>query len=94
MCTHTRVDTGCGFIEFATWTACEKAIDTHNGTTTMPGSRMPLVVKFADARKPVQVPGGAAHITGLKRGSVGDVQWPAGGKRPSLQVWQGARVWV
>lgn len=82
---------GCGFVEFATWAACEKAIDAHNGVTTMAGSRMPLVVKFADARRPP--PTGPVPITGLKRGSVGDAHWQGGGKRPSLQVGS-LFVWV
>lgn len=83
---HDTPCTGCGFVEFATWSGCENAIDAHNGTTVMAGSKMPLVVKFADARKQLANKASMQNITGHKRGSVGDTQWQAPGKRPSLQV--------
>ncbi len=32
------------------WTSCEAAIEAHNGKTHLEGAKMPMVVKFADAK--------------------------------------------
>lgn len=43
---------GCAFVEFRKWAQAERAMEAHNGVTRLPGSEMPLVVKFADAKRP------------------------------------------
>ncbi|KAK9851890.1 hypothetical protein WJX84_005735 [Apatococcus fuscideae] len=42
---------GCAFIQYRKWAHAEAAIEAHNGTTRLPGSEVPLVCKFADARR-------------------------------------------
>lgn len=42
---------GCAFVQYSRWAEAEKAIDAHNAKTVPPGGEVPLVVKFADARK-------------------------------------------
>ena len=42
---------GCAFVQYSKWAEAEKAIDAHNAKTVPPGGEVPLVVKFADARK-------------------------------------------
>lgn len=42
---------GCAFVQYRKWAEAEAAIEMHNGKTVLPGGEVPLVVKFADARK-------------------------------------------
>ena len=42
---------GCAFVQYSKWAEAEQAIDAHNAKTVPPGGEVPLVVKFADARK-------------------------------------------
>jgi hypothetical protein len=39
-------------------------MEAHNGVTRLPGSEMPLVVKFADAKRPEPgyAQGGSPHV--------------------------------
>eukprot|EP00200_Dunaliella_tertiolecta_P016660 CAMPEP_0202419750 /NCGR_PEP_ID=MMETSP1128-20130828/49460_1 /ASSEMBLY_ACC=CAM_ASM_000463 /TAXON_ID=3047 /ORGANISM="Dunaliella tertiolecta, Strain CCMP1320" /LENGTH=484 /DNA_ID=CAMNT_0049027705 /DNA_START=3867 /DNA_END=5322 /DNA_ORIENTATION=+ len=41
---------GCAFVMFDRWSACEAAIAGLHGKTHLEGAKMPLVVKFADAK--------------------------------------------
>jgi hypothetical protein len=42
---------GCGFVQFAKWVQAEMAMEAHNGKTRLGSSEVPLVVKFADAKR-------------------------------------------
>jgi len=42
---------GCGFVQFAKWAQAEMAMEAHNGKTRLGSSEVPLVVKFADAKR-------------------------------------------
>lgn len=63
---------GCAFVEFRKWAQAERAMEAHNGVTRLPGSEMPLVVKFADAKRPESgyPPPGGGHM-GPRHGSWG-----------------------
>ncbi len=41
---------GCGFVTYDRWAACEAAIEALHGKTQLEGAKMPIVVKFADAK--------------------------------------------
>ncbi|KAF5838001.1 hypothetical protein DUNSADRAFT_3594 [Dunaliella salina] len=41
---------GCAFVMFDRWSSCEAAIAGLHGKTHLEGAKMPLVVKFADAK--------------------------------------------
>lgn len=58
--------TGCAFVQFRKWAEAEAAIDMHNAKTVLQGAEVPLVVKFADARKK------DGFVHGLKRGLLAD----------------------
>lgn len=60
---------GCGFVQFRKWAQAENAMEAHNGKTRMPSSEVPLVVKFADAKRREQ----PLHAIGMgyKRGGPG-----------------------
>jgi hypothetical protein len=45
---HARA--GCAFVVFDRWSSCEAAIAGLHGKTHLEGAKMPLVVKFADAK--------------------------------------------
>ena len=60
------VATGCAFVQFRKWAEAESAIDRHNAKTVLPGAEVPLVVKFADARKK------DGFANGIKRGILPD----------------------
>ena len=45
------VPAGCAFVQFNRWSEAEDAIEAHNGKTRLPGSDVPVVVKFADAKR-------------------------------------------
>eukprot|EP00128_Syssomonas_multiformis_P000687 Colp12_sorted_trinity150504_noHs@30611 len=45
---------GCAFCKFVLRTDAQKAIDTLNGSTTMEGCTIPLVVKYADTERQKQ----------------------------------------
>lgn len=57
---------GCAFVQFRKWAEAEAAIDMHNAKTVLPGAEVPLVVKFADARKK------DGFANGIKRGILPD----------------------
>ena len=57
---------GCAFVQFRKWAEAEAAIDLHNAKTALPGAEVPLVVKFADARKK------DGFANGMKRGILAD----------------------
>ena len=38
-------------MQYSKWAEAEDAIDAHNGKTRLPGADVPMVVKFADAKK-------------------------------------------
>ena len=38
-------------MQFSRWAEAEDAIEAHNGKTRLPGSDVPMVVKFADAKR-------------------------------------------
>lgn len=67
---------GCAFVEFRKWAQSERAMEAHNGVTRLPGSEMPLVVKFADAKRPeaqyqgghMQHGGGRQNWAGMQHG--------------------------
>eukprot|EP00195_Chlamydomonas_chlamydogama_P012061 CAMPEP_0202894456 /NCGR_PEP_ID=MMETSP1392-20130828/3866_1 /ASSEMBLY_ACC=CAM_ASM_000868 /TAXON_ID=225041 /ORGANISM="Chlamydomonas chlamydogama, Strain SAG 11-48b" /LENGTH=444 /DNA_ID=CAMNT_0049579165 /DNA_START=76 /DNA_END=1406 /DNA_ORIENTATION=+ len=40
----------CAFVTYERWAMCEAAIEAHNGKTHLEGAKMPMVVKFADAK--------------------------------------------
>ena len=42
---------GCGFVQFRKWAQAEAALEAHNGKTKLGASEVPLVVKFADAKR-------------------------------------------
>lgn len=42
---------GCGFVQFRKWAQAENALEAHNGKTRLGTSEVPLVVKFADAKR-------------------------------------------
>jgi hypothetical protein len=42
---------GCAFVQFRKWCQAEAAMEAHNGKTRMGNSEVPLVVKFADAKR-------------------------------------------
>lgn len=42
---------GCAFVQFRTWAQAEAAIDMHNANTRLGNAEVPLVVKFADAKR-------------------------------------------
>ena len=42
---------GCGFVQFRKWSQAESALEAHNGKTRLAGSEVPLVVKFAYAKR-------------------------------------------
>ena len=42
--------TGCAFVVYDRWSSCEAAIAGLHGKTHLEGAKMPLVVKFADAK--------------------------------------------
>ena len=84
---------GCAFVQFRKWAEAESAIDRHNAKTVLPGAEVPLVVKFADARKK------DGFANGIKRGILPD-PWQdskrqlAGGMPDAfLQVKHYARPW-
>lgn len=78
--------TGCAFVQFRKWAEAEAAIDMHNAKTVLPGAEVPLVVKFADARKK------DGFVNSMKRGILvdpwGDSKRQLGGGMPDafLQV--------
>ncbi len=41
---------GCAFVSFDRWSSCEAAIAGLHGKTQLEGAKMPVVVKFADAK--------------------------------------------
>ncbi len=45
-----NLGSGCGFVTFDRWAACEAAINALHGKTHLEGAKMPMVVKFADAK--------------------------------------------
>jgi CUG-BP- and ETR3-like factor len=45
-----NVGSGCGFVTYDSWAACEAAITGLAGKTKLEGAKMPMVVKFADAK--------------------------------------------
>ncbi|GAX75371.1 hypothetical protein CEUSTIGMA_g2815.t1 [Chlamydomonas eustigma] len=51
----------CAFVTYERWAHCEAAIAAHHETTVMEGAKMPLVVKFADAK----IGDGAAGAGGM-----------------------------
>lgn len=53
---------GCAFVEYRKWSQAECAMETHNGVTKLAGSEMPLVVKFADAKRGEQSNGSSSGI--------------------------------
>lgn len=53
-------------MQFRKWAEAEAAIDMHNAKTVLPGAEVPLVVKFADARKK------DGFANGIKRGILPD----------------------
>ena len=40
----------CAFVTYERWSQCEAAIEAHTGKTHLEGAKMPMVVKFADAK--------------------------------------------
>lgn len=56
------IHAGCAFVQYASWTACEGAIEALHERLVMPGCEHPLVVKFADAKKMEAAP---LHKRGL-----------------------------
>ena len=38
-------------MQFRKWSQAENALEAHNGKTRLGGSEVPLVVKFADAKR-------------------------------------------
>ena len=61
-----KLHAGCAFVQFRKWAEAEAAIDMHNAKTVLPGAEVPLVVKFADARKK------DGFANGIKRGILPD----------------------
>lgn len=47
---HPPLLAGCAFVVYDRWSSCEAAIAGLNGKTHLEGAKMPLVVKFADAK--------------------------------------------
>ena len=68
-------EAGCAFVQFRTWAQAEAAIDAHNANTRLGGAEVPLVVKFADAKR--RDAGGP-----MGRGRAGD--WPRDYRRHPL----------
>lgn len=46
------IHAGCAFVQFSSWASCEAAIDALHEQRVLPGCEHPLVVKFADAKRP------------------------------------------
>ena len=46
-----RAPVGCAFVQFAKWSQAEAAMEAHNSKTRLGTSEVPLVVKFADAKR-------------------------------------------
>ncbi|CAK0784107.1 hypothetical protein CVIRNUC_007310 [Coccomyxa viridis] len=49
--THRGQSAGCAFVQFAKWSQAEAAMEAHNSKTRLGTSEVPLVVKFADAKR-------------------------------------------
>ncbi|BDA45123.1 probable CUGBP Elav-like family member 2 [Coccomyxa sp. Obi] len=49
--THRGQSAGCAFVQFQKWSQAELAMEAHNGKTRLGNSEVPLVVKFADAKR-------------------------------------------
>ena len=54
-------------MQYSKWAACEQAIENHNGKTRLGNSEVPLVVKFADAKR-------KQPAMGYREGWMGDKQ--------------------
>lgn len=50
VCMHAMCNAGCAFVTYDRWSACEAAIAALHGKTQLEGAKMPIVVKFADAK--------------------------------------------
>ncbi|KAK9821938.1 hypothetical protein WJX81_005523 [Elliptochloris bilobata] len=48
---RTHRGQSCAFVQFRKWCQAEAAMEAHNGKTRMGTSEVPLVVKFADAKR-------------------------------------------
>lgn len=55
------VHVGCAFVQYTSWAACEAAIDALHEKFTMSGCDHPLVVKFADAKRPDSTSSNSLH---------------------------------
>mmetsp|Transcript_16571 Transcript_16571/g.49593 ORF Transcript_16571/g.49593 Transcript_16571/m.49593 type:complete len:713 (+) Transcript_16571:175-2313(+) len=71
---------GCAFVEYRKWAQAERAMEAHNGITKLPGSDMPLVVKFADAKRPEMGGGGFMGAGGPMGGPRGSGWSPHAGQ--------------
>jgi hypothetical protein len=63
-------------VEFRKWAQAERTMEAHNGVTRLPGSEMPLVVKFADAKRPE--PGYPPHPGSPQVGRQQQMGWGMG----------------
>jgi hypothetical protein len=53
------IHAGCAFVQYKSWSSCEKAIEALHEKMVMPGCEHALVVKFADAKRTDSMPMGA-----------------------------------
>lgn len=65
---------GCAFVRLSKWASCEAAIDALNEKHVMEGCKLPLMVKFAEARR-----GDGLGVPITKRGSGGSTSSSANG---------------
>ncbi|CDY34447.1 BnaC01g21860D [Brassica napus] len=78
-----RQSRGCGFVKYSSKETAMAAIDGLNGTYTMRGCNQPLIVRFADPKRPK--PGESrevAHPVGLCSGP----RFQASGPRPTSNL--------
>ncbi|KAJ0236688.1 Flowering time control protein FCA [Hirschfeldia incana] len=78
-----RQSRGCGFVKYSSKETAMAAIDGLNGTYTMRGCNQPLIVRFADPKRPK--PGESrdvAHPVGLGSGP----RFQASGPRPTSKL--------
>ncbi|KAJ4912382.1 RNA binding [Raphanus sativus] len=78
-----RQSRGCGFVKYSSKETAMAAIDGLNGTYTMRGCNQPLIVRFADPKRPK--PGESrdvAHPVGLASGP----RFQASGPRPTSNL--------
>ena len=74
---------GCAFVQFAKWSQAEAAMEAHNSKTRLGTSEVPLVVKFADAKRKDPTPHHVSPPLHIDRAQ-DSIHFPHGGPRPGF----------